>query len=132
MLKTLSFCRDEKGAVTIEFTVLVPFFVFLMIFFADATAIYFTHSEMFNAARDISRRMSTGQIETEDEALAYASQRLYLGERVYTVDVDLTDGDMPVSIGMRVGQAAIFGVWFKPIIGDALIATARTRREPMK
>ena len=37
---------------------------------------------------------------------------------------------MPVSIGMPVGQAAIFGVWFEPIIGEALVVTARTRREP--
>lgn len=132
MLKKPSFFGDEKGAVTIEFTVLVPFFIFLLVLFADASVIYFTHSEMFNAARDISRRMSTGQIETEDQALAYASERLYLGDRVYTVDVDFASGDMPVSIGMPVGQAAIFGVWFGPIIGDALIATARTRREPMK
>ena len=132
MLKPSAFVRDEKGAVTTEFTVLVPFFVFLLIFFADASTIYFTHSEMFNTARDISRRMSTGQIETRDQALAYASQRLYLGERVYTVDVDFASGDMPVSIGMPVSQAAIFGVWFEPIIGDALIATARTRREPME
>ena len=62
MLKTTTFFKDEKGAVTMEFTVLVPFFVVLLIFFADASVIYFTHSEMFNAARDISRRMSTGQI----------------------------------------------------------------------
>lgn len=132
MPKTPTFLGDEKGAVTTEFVVLVPFFVFLMIFFADTTVIYFTHSEMFNTARDISRRMSTGQIETEDQALAYASQRLYLGNRLYTVDVDFASADMPVSIGMPVGQAAIFGVWFEPIIGEALIATARTRREPME
>jgi len=132
MLKKSAFLKDEKGAVTVEFTVLVPFFVFLLIFFADASVIYFTHSEMFNAARDISRRMSTGQIETQDQALAYAAQRLYLGDRVYTVDADFASGDMPVSIGMPVGQAAIFGVWFEPIIGRALVATARTRREPME
>ena len=58
------FLRDSKGAVTTEFTVLVPFFVMLLVFFADASVIYLTHSEMFNTARDIARRMSTDQIKS--------------------------------------------------------------------
>lgn len=125
------FIRDEKGAVTIEFTVLVPFFVMLLVFFADASVIYLTHSEMFKTARDISRRMSTGQFTTVAQVTDYAAEHLFLGQRTYTIDPDFVSGEMKVSIGIPLGQAAIFGVWFEPIIGDALIATARMRREPL-
>ena len=44
------FIKDSKGAVTIEFTVLVPAFVLLMVFFAD-TSIDFTQDTAENAVR---------------------------------------------------------------------------------
>ncbi len=75
------FIKDSKGAVTLEFTVLVPAFVFLMVIFTDTSVVYLTHSEMYNAARDIARRMSTHQLETVSAVLAFAAQTLSLGAR---------------------------------------------------
>ena len=37
---------DETGAVTIEFTTLVPAFILLLVFFVDASTVYLTRSEM--------------------------------------------------------------------------------------
>lgn len=123
------FLRDETGAVTTEFTLLVPVFVGLLVFFADATVIYLTHSEMFNAAREISRNVSTGELQDEDEVEAYAAEILHLGGRAYLVDANFS-GDTTVTIAIHLYDAAIFGAWFRPILGEALVAVSTTAEEP--
>ncbi len=128
----MRFIRDEKGAVTIEFTVLVPFFILLMVLFVDSAVTWLSHSEMFNAARDISRRMSTGELTTRDEVASYAASHIFLGERTYdliAIDDD-GEGNARVTIEVPVVEAAIFGVWFRPLIGQKLVATSVTRNEP--
>lgn len=130
MSKLERFMHDEHGAVTIEFTTLVPAFIFMMIFFVDASVVYLTHSEMYNVARDVARRMSTGQFMTPDEVQTYAEQRLLLGERTYTLYPDF-GSDMKLTVAVPVSQAAVFGAWLKPIIGRTLVATATVRREPL-
>lgn len=122
---------DEKGAVTAEFTVLVPFFIFLLVIFADASVIYLTHSEMYNGARDIARRMSTEEIRTEADARDYAAAQLHLGRRTYLVSTEF-GGEMRVRIAVPLGEAAIFGYFFSPILGQRhLTADAAMRREPL-
>ena len=121
---------DERGAVSIEFTTLVPFFVFLLVFFADASIIYLTHTEMYNAARDIARRMSTEELETESEVLEYAAAHVFLGQRRYTVDAEF-GGNMQVTIAVGLGDAAITGYFFAPVLGRTLTASATFRREPV-
>lgn len=124
------FVRDESGAVTLEFTVLVPFFLMLMVFFADSTVIYLTHTEMFNAAREISRRASTGEIQDQNQAATYADSKLSLGARTYYVDVDFANDDKTVRIAIPLRDAAIFGVFFRPIMGRELVASVTTSGEP--
>lgn len=123
------FLCDQKGAVTIEFTVLVPFFVMLLVFFADASVIYLTHSEMFNFARDAARRMSTGELKTRSEVRQFAAEHLFLGERTYTIDPQF-GGVNRVTIAIYVGEAAIFGAWFEPVLGQVLVASAEVQSEP--
>lgn len=124
------FIRDERGSVSMEFTVLVPFFLMLLVFFADATVIYLTHTEMFNTAREISRRASTGELQDQSQAQAYATDKLLLGERTYYVDVDFSGNNKTVTIAIPLYDAAIFGVFFRPILGQALVAVATTSGEP--
>lgn len=129
MRGTARFIADERGAISIEFTTLVPFFIMFLVFFADATIIYLTHSEMFNVAREISRRMSTGELENSDDVQAYAADHLFLGSRDYYVGIDFL-GDKTISIVVSVADAAIFGYFFKPILGKELVATATAAEEP--
>lgn len=124
------FLTDEQGAVTIEFTVLVPFFILLMVLLVDTSVVYMTHSEMFSTARDIARRMSTGELSTEQEVLDYAAGTLFLGDRTYTVDADFGE-EMRCAIAVPVADAAIFGIFFRPLLDWALVASAVTSREPM-
>ena len=121
---------DEHGAVTVEFTVLVPFFVFLLVLFADASILYLTHSEMYNAARDIARRMATEEIETQQEVQAYAAAQMLLDDRTYIVSPEF-GAEMRVTVAVPISDAAIFGFFFTPILGQALTASAHMRREPL-
>ena len=120
---------DETGSVTMEFTLLVPTFVALLVFLADATIVYLTHSEMYNAARDISRSVSTGQLKDHSEVEAYAAKRLFLSGRNYVIDVDFSD-DKKVIIAVQLDDAAIFGRLLEPVVGDDLVARSTTGEEP--
>lgn len=123
------FLEDTRGAVTIEFTVLVPFFLFLMMLFADASVVYQTHSEMYNAARDIARRMSTGELTTPQQVRDYAAQHLFLGDRQYVVDPHF-GSNMTLTITVGFDQAVFFGLFFRPLLGKTIVATSTMRREP--
>ena len=123
------FLRDEKGAMTVEFVTLVPVFIMMLLFFADASVVWLTHSEMYNAARDVSRRMTTGQIEDQADVKSFAANSLFLSGRNYIIDADF-GADMRVVIAVPVRSAAFFGKWFEPAIGTSLVATAVTRQEP--
>ncbi len=130
MRSVFTFLRDEKGDVTIEFVLWVPIFVGLFVFVTDASIIYLTHSEMWSVARDTTRRMTTGEITTRAEAVDYAATRLFLGSRTYVIDPDF-GGDMNVTIAIGLDDAAIFGFFFKPILGRSLVASVTMRREPL-
>lgn len=123
------FLADQKGAVTTEFTTLVVPFIAFMLFLADASVIYFTYSEMYNTARDIARRMATDQIENDDQALQYAEEHLFLGDRTYTLDSDFETGT--VTIWVTINDAAMFGAWFKPVLGKSLVARSTMGHEPL-
>jgi uncharacterized membrane protein len=126
-----TFLGDGTGAVTIEITTLVPFFVMLLVFFADASVIYLTRSEMYYAARDIARGMSVDTITTQQEAEAYAARHLFLGSRSYDVHANF-GADMSATISIPVGEAAVFGFFLTQIIGRELSASATARREPLR
>ena len=70
------FLRDDHGAMTIEFVLWVPFIVALLTTVVDATTLYVTHTEMWNVARDTTRRMAEGSILTVSGAEAYAASAL--------------------------------------------------------
>lgn len=123
------FASDEKGAVTVEFTVLVPFFIFLLVLFSDAAVIYLTHSEMYNLTRDAARRMATRELKDEGDVKAYAESHLFLSERTYTIQTEF-ESEIRVIIAVPVGEAAIFGAFFRPILGKSLIASATAQLEP--
>ncbi len=130
MRGVFAFLRDEKGVVTIEFVLWVPIFVGLFVFVTDASIIYLTHSEMWSVARDTTRRMTTEEITTTAEARDYAAAHLFLGDRTYVIDPDI-GGDMNVTIAIGLNDAAIFGFFFKPILGKSLVASVTMRQEPL-
>lgn len=123
------FLKDTRGAVTVEFTLLVPFFLLLMMFFADASVLYQTNSEMYNAARDIARRMATGELATVQQVRDYAASHLYLHDRYYVIYPHF-GSNMTLTIAVAVDQAVFFGTFFRPILGKTMTASSTMRREP--
>ncbi len=89
-----------------------------------------THSEMWNVARDTTRRMTTEEFTTVAEARDYAAAHLFLGERTYVVDPDF-GGEMNVTIAISLDDATIFGFFFESILGKSLVANVTMRREPL-
>ncbi len=131
MRSVFTFLRAEKGAVTIEFVLWVPVFVSLLVFVTDASIIYLTHSEMWNVARDTTRRMTTEEFTSDAEVRDYASAHLFLGSRTYVIDPDF-GGEMNVTIAIGLDDAAIFGFFFEPILGNVLVASVTMRQEPLE
>ncbi len=130
MRSVFTFLRAEKGAVTIEFILWVPIFVGLLVFVTDASIIYLTHSEMWSVARDTTRRMTTGQFTTPAQARDYAAARLFLGQRTYVIDPEFNSADLNIKIAIGLGDAAVFGFFFKPILGQSLVVDVVMRKEP--
>jgi hypothetical protein len=123
------FLRNDTGAVTIEFVTLVPAFVLTLVFFTDISIVYLTRTEMWNTARDISRRMSTGELTTAEEVTDYAASHLFLGQREYTVVADF-GANKAVRIEVPMAEAAMFGTWLIGVIGDTLSVYATMSSEP--
>jgi Flp pilus assembly protein TadG len=130
MRSVLTFLGDEQGAVTIEFVLWVPVFVSMLVFVTDASIIYLTHSEMWNVARDTTRRMTTRQFTNVSEARDHAAAHLFLGERTYVIDPDFGT-EMNVTIAISLDDATIFGFFFKSILGKSLVASVTMRNEPL-
>lgn len=107
------FLRDEHGSVTIEFVLWIPVILVLVAIVIDATTIYVTHTEMWNVARDTARRMVTGSIRSEEQAVDYATaHRTIRLERPYCVDAnyDPANNMVEVVIGIRVENATALGI----------------------
>ncbi len=113
------FIRDQTGTATIEFVLWVPVYVILLVAVTDASILYLSHTEMWNAARDTARRISVGGINAAD-APGYASNKLLLSGRTYTLSAS-DAGPVMVEISVNVGDASIFG-FFKPVLGRQLTA----------
>lgn len=62
--------RDRKGAVAVEFGLVMPLFISMFMGMAEYSFVYFTYGSMQAATRDVSRQMavntlSVGQAEAE-------------------------------------------------------------------
>jgi Flp pilus assembly protein TadG len=131
MRSVKSFLSDERGVVTVEFVAMIPTFLAILMFFTDCSILYLTHSDMFNAARDIARRMSTGEITTVAQARNHALASLQLCDRVYVLATDPVMAELTVTISVPVRDAAIFGGLLAPVLGRTLAVSATMRREPL-
>ncbi len=58
----------------------------------------------------------------------FMTQLLGLGTAVATPNFG---GNMNVSISVDLGDAAVFGAFFKPILGKSLLVSVTMRREPL-
>ena len=120
------FIRDQTGTATIEFVLWVPLYVILLVAVTDASILYLTHTEMWNAARDTARSISVGTLNAAG-APDHAGKKLLLSGRTYTLAVSDT-GPVIVEISVNVGDASDFG-FFKPVLGRELTARVEMWKE---
>ena len=125
------FIADDRGVVTIEFVSLVFFFMLFFAFFVDVCMVYLTYTNMYSAARDISRRFSTDQLETMQDIRDYAAERLLSLGVTYSLAVNLNNIEREVIITANVYESALFGSLLHQFIGTTMSARASTRREPI-
>lgn len=102
------FGREQRGSITVEFVIWIPVFLVIMGFIADATMLYLMQADMWNVARDTTRRMTTGQLSAPD-AETYAASALLYPNKNYTITATQGTDDV-VEISLPVTDASIFGV----------------------
>lgn len=129
-LSVSQFLRDEQGSATIEFVLWVPVFVVLLVATIDATVLYLHHTEMWNVSRDVARRVAVGDM-TEDQVAQVVQDELFLYADSYWVATSQpTDLDVKIAIQTSIADASVFG-FFKPVLGENLVALVTMRREPI-
>lgn len=126
-----TFLRDDRGSQTIEFLLWLPIIMSLLVIITDASILYLTHTEMWNVARDTARRLSSGQLQTENDAVVYANEQLNLYDPAYTVSATRdVSTSMTVVINVDVVDAAVFGHFLTPVLGNTMSARVVMRSDP--
>ena len=125
------FASDETGAVTIEFVVVVPFFMFLFVFFIDTCMLWFTYNDMSTVAQEAVRRTATREFTTVDQVRDFVAGRMFFAHGTYELRADLNDTDRSVTIMLPVMNASLFGLFLHKFTGRYLVATANMRMEPL-
>lgn len=99
------FAEDTRGGMTLEFVIWLPVFLVTIASSVDASILFVTHSQMWDAARATARNMSVGTIRTPQEAQAFANGLLPThGSFSVVADFDYAEDKMKLQIlGSKVG-----------------------------
>ena len=128
MQTAIAFFRDERGSYTIEFCLWIPVFFFFLAATIDASMIYLTHNAIWNAARDLARGVTIGQITQENYREELGQTLLIGGNDYYAPEPDWDGSEIKIIIEMSVSDAGAFGIF--SVVGDKLVAAVTMRREP--
>jgi hypothetical protein len=107
---------DERGVAALEFAFVVPFLVIIFSGIVQFGAIFFVQNNMTNVAREVSRALSVGTIETSAEAETLANGKLVNWGIGFNVSAtipdpnDPNDTDYTVVITAPLSDAAIFDI----------------------
>lgn len=103
--------RADDGAVTVEFMLWVPLIFTIILFSIDVALIYLKQADMWNVARDQSRRMSVDSTynptQSQIQALLFSSLS---SATVTTSGATLAGTDKVVTIQVPLCTASLFGV----------------------
>lgn len=108
-----AFLRDERGSYTIEFCLWIPMFLFFLAATVDASLLYLTHNNMWNAARDAARRGSTGELEDYAAIKQHLEGTLLLGGNQYYLPAGqgVNGNEVTVVIQTQIGDASLFNIF---------------------
>jgi Flp pilus assembly protein TadG len=135
MLKTLpcsirGFLAAEDGNASVEFTVLLPVFMGLVVFAADTATIFTRQSNMWSVSQQTARIVSRHGLDAE-AAEAFAAGLLSQGSYVpdVTVDVDSDTQIVTVVVTAESAQLAPFGILSRAL-DDRLTVSVSQALEP--
>ncbi len=121
------FLKNERGSSTIEFVLWIPLFALMLMITSDASFVYLTSTRMENVARDAARRVSMGQISTDNIGSFVLSE---LTDGPYTVDASCSTSDYAcVRIQRPVSSIVAFDV-LAPLLDKSVRAETKMRLEP--
>jgi hypothetical protein len=86
---------DERGVAALEFAFVVPFLVIIFSGIVQFGAIFFIQNNMTNVAREVSRALSVGTIETSAEAETLANGKLVNWGIGFNVSATIPDPNDP-------------------------------------
>ncbi len=117
--------RGERGAAAVEFAIIAPLLIALVLGIVQFGAIFYVWHNMTATARDTARRVAIGEITTQTGAEAFATQAMggivpwVVGFRVAAslpAGANPSGGDVTIVITAPLVQAAI--VDFLGILGE--------------
>ena len=127
--RLIRFTKDDGGAVTIEFTLLLPLFTAFLLLVTDASLLFLRQTTLMNVARDTARAVSRYAM-TAAEAKTYAESVAKTGQGAATATVTITNGIVTVNVTTSAKSAAPFGI-VSFAVGDKLSGTATSTMEPI-
>jgi Flp pilus assembly pilin Flp len=104
---------DERGAAAVEFAMVLPFLVMLLLGIIQYGSLFLLQREMHDAARETARGMALGALKTESDAEEFALARLanWSGRfRAQAEFPDPPDHDVTVVISVPMGEAALLNI----------------------
>ncbi len=126
-----SFLRSETGSATVEFTLLVPVFLGVLMLGADASTAFTRQSNLWHLSNETARLVSRHALDAEAGA-DFARTRMQIGgytpEVVVTIDEETQT--VTVSVSVDAGEIAPFGVLL-PVLGDQLSFVIVQALEPI-
>ena len=119
MGKISDFLRDEQGSYTIEFCLWIPMFLVFLAATVDASLLYLTHNNMWNAARDAARRASTRELPDWPAVQEHLEGTLLLGGNTYYMPPEEsgkqgfheTKPEVTVVIQTTIADASLFNIF---------------------
>lgn len=110
------FWRDRSGLPAIEFALLAPVLILLVLGSIEAANLYSLRNEMVAASRDAARRIAVGSVDLESAELLVAERirrRTKASIEVQAYEVELADDagfDVVVEVAVPLAEAMITGL----------------------
>lgn len=124
-----SFLTDDRGAVTVEFMIMLPLFTTFLLLATDASMLFLRQTTLMNVARDTARAVSRYAM-TAAEGQAYAQNAATTGQGPATATVTVQNGAVTVLITTNAQSAAPFGI-VSFAVGDKISGVASNVMEPI-
>ena len=130
MLKALAqkLRRNDSGSVAVEFVLVLPIVLIILMGVIQFGAVLYTKSEMINTARETARRMAVAEL-SETDAVTLAKNILNDTGTRFTVTATAVASDVTVLITIPMDDAALGLVFPVDFSGETLSAQVVMRAE---